>query len=229
MRCSGTGSATLRGRATPHARGGSPQSGCGGGRLTLCWPRADTRAPDVRCGKPLRSRGLRCRCRAPSFQRPYRQIRAPEGGQSPQRMPEDRRARTAPFHHGDALAASGGSANAIAFLCGSRTFTWRTRFESVSIGSCAMRRAARRSSSASSPATATVIRLAPARAAFGSMKSQARSSSSQRISSPTRRSSGGRPKNRVYQSMPASRSDTGPPAKRRVIAPPARSALSLLT
>jgi hypothetical protein len=36
-------------------------------------------------------------------------------------------------------------------------------------------------------------------------------------SSPTRLS-GGRPKNRVYQSMLASRSDTGTPAKRCVIA-----------
>ena len=49
-----------------------------------------------------------------------------------------------------------------------------------------------------------------------SMKSQARSSISQRISSPTRLS-GGRPKNRVYQSMLASRSVTGTPAKRWVI------------
>jgi hypothetical protein len=40
---------------------------------------------------------------------------------------------------------------------------------------------------------------------------------SQRISSTTRRS-GGRPKNRVYQSTLASRSDTGTPAKRWVIA-----------
>jgi len=49
------------------------------------------------------------------------------------------------------------------------------------------------------------------------MKSVACSSISQRISSPARKS-GGRPKNRVYQSMPASRSDTGTPAKRSVIA-----------
>jgi hypothetical protein len=49
------------------------------------------------------------------------------------------------------------------------------------------------------------------------MNSQARSSISQRISSPTRLS-GGRPKNRVYHSMLASRSDTGTPAKRWVIA-----------
>jgi hypothetical protein len=47
-----------------------------------------------------------------------------------------------------------------------------------------------------------VILPAPARAALGSMKSQARSSISQSISSPTR-ISGGRPKNRVYQSSPA--------------------------
>jgi hypothetical protein len=53
---------------------------------------------------------------------------------------------------------------------------------------------------------------APARAAFGSMKSQARSSISQRISSPTR-ISGGRPKTRVYQSMLASRSDTRTPRR----------------
>ena len=58
---------------------------------------------------------------------------------------------------------------------------------------------------------------APARAAFGSMMSQACSSISQSTSSPTRLS-GGRPKNRVYQSMLASRSDTGTPAKRWVIA-----------
>jgi hypothetical protein len=38
----------------------------------------------------------------------------------------------------DALAASGGSANAIAFPSGSGTFTWRTRFEHVWIGSCSM-------------------------------------------------------------------------------------------
>lgn len=37
-------------------------------------------------------------------------------------------------------------------------FTWRTPFESVSIGPCSMRSAARRSRSASSPATARVIR-----------------------------------------------------------------------
>jgi hypothetical protein len=58
----------------------------------------------------------------------------------------------------------------------------------------------------------------PARAAFGSTKSQACSSISQRISSPTRLS-GGRPKKRVYQSMPAARSDDGTPARRWVITP----------
>ena len=60
----------------------------------------------------------------------------------------------------------------------------------------------------------------PARArlcAFGSMKSVACSSISHSTSSPTRWS-GGRPKNRVYQSMLTSRSDTGTPAKRSVIA-----------
>jgi hypothetical protein len=57
----------------------------------------------------------------------------------------------------------------------------------------------------------------PPCAAFGSMKSQACSSISQRTSSPTRLSAG-RPKNRVYHSMLASRSDTGTPAKRWVIA-----------
>src|SRR6266508_831733 len=78
--------------------------------------------------------------------------------------------------------------------------------------------AARRWRSASSPPTASVIRPAPARAAFGSMNSQACSSISQSTSSPTRLS-GGRPKNRVYQSMLVSRSDTGTPANRWVIAP----------
>jgi hypothetical protein len=34
-----------------------------------------------------------------------------------------------PADRGDALAASGGSAYAIAFLSGSGTFTWRTPFE----------------------------------------------------------------------------------------------------
>ena len=34
-----------------------------------------------------------------------------------------------PADRGDALAASGGSANAIAFPSGSGTFTWRTPFE----------------------------------------------------------------------------------------------------
>ena len=58
---------------------------------------------------------------------------------------------------------------------------------------------------------------APARAALGSMKSQARSSISQSTSSPTRLS-GTRPKNRVYHSMLASRSETGTPPKRWVIA-----------
>jgi hypothetical protein len=48
-------------------------------------------------------------------------------------------------------------------------------------------------------------------------KEPARSSISQRISSPTRLSGGG-PKKRAYQSMLASRSDTGTPAKRWVIA-----------
>jgi hypothetical protein len=37
---------------------------------------------------------------------------------------------------GDALAASCGAANAIAFPSGSEVFTWRTPFERVSIGSC---------------------------------------------------------------------------------------------
>ena len=58
---------------------------------------------------------------------------------------------------------------------------------------------------------------APACAALGSMKSVACSSMSQSTSSPACMS-GGRPKNRVYQSMLASRSDTGTPAKRWVIA-----------
>ncbi len=80
-----------------------------------------------------------------------------------------------------------------------------------------MRWAARRSMSASSPATANVIRPAPARTAFDSMNSHACSSTSHRISSPTR-ISGGRADNRVYQSMPASRLETGTPANRRVIA-----------
>jgi hypothetical protein len=66
------------------------------------------------------------------------------------------------------------------------------------------------------PATTRVIRPAPACAGFGSMKSVACSSTSQRISSPARMS-GGRPNSRVYQSMPASRSDTGTPAMRCVI------------
>jgi hypothetical protein len=66
-----------------------------------------------------------------------------------------------PTDRGDALAASGGSANAIAFPSGSGTFTWRTPVEYVSIGSCSMPWAARRSRSASSPATARVIRPAP--------------------------------------------------------------------
>ena len=34
-----------------------------------------------------------------------------------------------PAERADALAASGGSANAIAFPSGSETFTWRTPFE----------------------------------------------------------------------------------------------------
>src|SRR5829696_1256621 len=80
-----------------------------------------------------------------------------------------------------------------------------------------MRWAVRRTRSASSPETPRVIRPEPARAAFGSMNSQARSSISQRVSSPTRLS-GGRPKNRVYHSMLGSRSDTGTPANRWVIA-----------
>jgi hypothetical protein len=79
-------------------------------------------------------------------------------------------------------------------------------------GSCSMR-----SRGASSPATAKVILHAPARAAFGSMKSVECSSISQSTSSPTRLS-GDRPKNPVYQSMLASGSDTGTPAKRSVIA-----------
>src|SRR5919106_423607 len=77
--------------------------------------------------------------------------------------------------------------------------------------------AASRSRSASSPATPRVIRPAPACASLGSMDRVAWSSRSQRISSPER-VSGGRPKNRVYQSMLASRSVTGTPAYRLVVA-----------
>ena len=53
-----------------------------------------------------------------------------------------------------------------------------------------------------------MIRPAPASATFGSMKSVACSSISQSTSSLTRKS-GGRPKNRVYQSMLASRKELG--------------------
>jgi len=53
----------------------------------------------------------------------------------------------------------------------------------------------------------------PAPTAFGSMKRVACSLMSQRASSPAR-ASGGRPKNRVYQSTAAPSSETGTPAMR---------------
>src|SRR3954465_8715050 len=58
--------------------------------------------------------------------------------------------------------------------------------------------------------SAVSMRPVPACAAFGSMNSHACSSISHSTSSPARKS-GGRPKNRVYQSVLTARSETGTP------------------
>ena len=121
----------------------------------------------------------------------------------------------APADGADALAAPDGSTDAILF----RPDQGCSRGGRVRVGLDLLMRDAPGSETLKElvdPATARVIRPAPACSAFGSMNGVACSSMSHSTSSPTRRS-WDRPKNRVYQSTPTSRADTGTPATSLVI------------